>query len=143
MAERQIGEMFAYHHTGIAVHAIAESAVFYERLGFSVTDPVFDPEQHVWLAACRKDGHLLELVAPEDDSSPCMTVLKKCGVGPYHICFECGGIDAAKETLRSNGIRFVVSSKTKPTTLFDDAEVTFLYIARIGLIELISYKNPR
>ena len=140
MSDRSdLGAMFRFHHTGVVVKSIPEVVHLYEKLGYEVSEPVYDAEQNVWLAACHMDGHLLELVAPKDEDSPCMLPLRKSGPGPYHVCYRCDSIEEAKSAMKANGFRFTVSSKTKPTTLFENAEVTFLYVLKVGLIELIAY----
>ena len=131
-----------FHHVGIAVNSIPDSALIYEALGYKVSEPVYDPVQNVWLASCMLNDQMVELVAPHDESSPCTPVLRKSGAGPYHICYQCESIEDTKIALKKSGVRFVVISPIKPTTLFENAHVTFLYITKIGLVELISYSDP-
>ena len=140
-----LGGRLRFHHVGVAVQSIPEAVPRYEAMGYEVSGPVFDPGQNVHLAACRMGGgehaggHLLELVAPADDSSPCMSYLRKSGPGPYHVCYECSSISETLAAMKAARIRYSIASPAKPTTLFERAQVTFLFALKMGLIELIAF----
>ena len=64
----------------------------FKSFGFKFNKDVFDPLQKVDLSfGVNSDNLLIELVSPRKDSK-ILNLLKKNGVGPYHICFEVSSI---------------------------------------------------
>ena len=127
---------FRFHHIGIAVNNIDETAEIYLAAGYNKTDTVYDPLQHVHICFLNKDGMpTLELLAPEDDTSPVSKILHKNGVTPYHCCYEVDDIDDAIKRLRK--IRYIIVSKPLPAVAIDGRRVCFLFNKVVGLIEIV------
>jgi methylmalonyl-CoA/ethylmalonyl-CoA epimerase len=127
---------FRFHHIGIAVNNIDETAEIYLAAGYNKTDTVYDPLQHVHICFLNKDGMpTLELLAPEDDTSPVSKILTKNGVTPYHCCYEVDDIEDAMERLRK--MRYIIVSKPLPAVAIDGRRVCFLFNKVVGLIEIV------
>ena len=57
---------FRFHHIGIAVFSIDETAEMYLAAGYEKTETIFDPIQNVHICFLTKDGMpMMELLAPE------------------------------------------------------------------------------
>ena len=103
-------EGLRFHHIGIAVFSLEETASMYEKAGYKRSCFVFDPEQNVNICWLTKDNApLLELLAPVDVLSPVNNMLEKNGVSPYHCCYEVDDIEQAIVELRKQ--RFIVVKK--------------------------------
>jgi len=125
-----------FHHVGIAVHSIEETAEWYIGMGYSLTNTVDDPVQNVRLAfLTRDDTPLLELVQPVDKSSPVSNILKKVGVSAYHFCYETDDIQKTIEDLEGQDFRVLV--EPVEAIAFNRRKISFLYHLNIGLIELL------
>ena len=127
---------FRYHHIGIAVNDIDVTAAVYTAAGYIMTETVFDPLQNVHICFLKKKGMpMLELLAPEDETSPVFKILQKNGVTPYHFCYEVDDLDGAIKRLRK--MRYVVVSKPLPAVAIDGRRVCFLFNRVVGLIEIV------
>ena len=85
-------ESLKFHHIGILTNEIEQSKKNFKSFGFKFNKDVFDPLQKVDLSfGVNSDNLLIELVSPRKDSK-ILNLLKKNGVGPYHICFEVSSI---------------------------------------------------
>lgn len=130
---------FIFHHIGIAVNDIEETAFFYLAAGYEKTETVYDPAQNVHICFLKKEGMpMLELLAPHDETSPVFNTLQKNGVTPYHCCYEVNDIEEAIAKLRK--MHYVATSKPVPAVAIEDRRVCFLYNKRVGLIELVETK---
>lgn len=133
-------EDFRFHHIGIAVNDIEETASIYLSAGYEKTETVYDPIQNVHICFLRKEGMpVLELLAPNDESSPVYKILQKNGVTSYHICYEVENMDDAVARLRK--MRYVATSKPVPAVAIGGRKVCFLYNKKIGLIELVESRR--
>jgi len=131
---------FRFHHIGIAVKNISETAALYINAGYENTETVFDPVQNVHICFLSKSGMpTLELLAPNDEKSPVYTTLQKNGVTPYHFCYEVDDIEETVCKLRK--MRYVVISKPIPAVAMGGRRVCFLFNKKIGLIELVESKK--
>ena len=127
---------FRFHHIGIAVNNIDETAEIYLAAGYNKTDTVYDPLQNVHICFLKKGGMpTLELLAPEDDTSPVSKILTKNGVTPYHCCYEVDDIEDAMERLRK--MRYIIVSKPLPAVAIGGRRVCFLFNKVVGLIEIV------
>ena len=125
-----------FHHVGIAVHSIDETAKWYVGLGYRLTETIEDPIQNVRIAFLkREDSPLLELVQPVDKTSPVYNILKKVGVSAYHFCYEIADLQKAIEDLESQDFRLLV--EPVQAIAFNNRKISFLYHLEIGLIELL------
>jgi methylmalonyl-CoA/ethylmalonyl-CoA epimerase len=74
-------ENLKFHHIGIAVRSIEQTAELYRNAGFTMTTPVIDTIQNVRISFLMKnDTPLYELVEPVNELSPVNKTLDKAGV---------------------------------------------------------------
>ncbi|UTC68219.1 MULTISPECIES: VOC family protein [unclassified Treponema] len=133
-----------YHHIGIAVFNIEETAPFYIMQGYSKSQTVYDPIQHVNICFLT-DGYseiiggggmpMIELIEPIDEKSPVYKILQKSGVAPYHICYEVENISDTITELKRE--KFIPLSKPVEAIAINNKKVCFLFNKNIGLIELV------
>lgn len=127
---------FEFHHIGVAVFDIEESASFYTGAGYTKSDTVYDPVQNVNICFLEKDGMpRVELIEPHDGKSPVTNVLKKNGVAPYHVCYSVKDIDDSIARFRKMG--FVPVVGPVGAIALGGNRISFLFNKNIGLIELV------
>lgn len=126
-----------FHHIGIACYDIEKSAQFYISQGYSKTATVYDTIQNVNICFCEKIGGetCVELISPNDDTSPVCKNLQKNGVSPYHICYETDNLEETVLELKKQ--KFLMVSKPVPAVAFESRRVCFLFNKDVGLIELV------
>jgi methylmalonyl-CoA/ethylmalonyl-CoA epimerase len=127
-----------FHHIGIATNNIDLTAKKYNLFGYEiVSEKIFDPIQNVFISFMEKDGSpRVELVAPVNNDSPILNIIKKNGTSPYHFCYEVE--DISKEVDRLKKLKFILISKIVPAVAFDNRLVCFLYNNEAGFIELLN-----
>ena len=98
-------------HIGFVVQDIKEATEVFEDLGLKkMTEPEPDPVQKV--TACfvstgdEQDSHI-ELLQPDDETSPIANFLHKHGGGLHHLCFEVKDIDKATKELEVKGFQII------------------------------------
>jgi len=125
-----------FHHIGIAVRSIEDSAKWYQAEGYTLSETILDPIQNVSVAFLeRADSPRLELVQPVDSASPVNNILKKVGVSAYHSCYEVADIQQKIEELEQQDFRLMV--EPVPAVAFQNRRICFLYHIDNGLIELL------
>ena len=125
-----------FHHVGLAVHSIEETAKWYVGIGYYLTETIEDPIQNVRIAFLkRSDSPLLELVQPVDKTSPVCNILKKVGVSAYHFCYETSELQKTIEDLEKRDFRVLV--EPVKAIAFNNRKISFLYHLDNGLIELL------
>jgi methylmalonyl-CoA/ethylmalonyl-CoA epimerase len=125
-----------FHHVGIAVHSIEETAKWYVGMGYRLTETIEDPVQNVRIAFLkREDSPLLELVQPVYNSSPVFNILKKVGVSAYHFCYETSDLQKTIEDLENQDFKILV--EPVEAIAFNRRKISFLYHLDNGLIELL------
>ena len=125
-----------FHHVGIAVRSIEDSAKWYQAEGYTLSETILDPIQNVSVAFLeRADSPRLELVQPVDSASPVNNILKKVGVSAYHSCYEVADIQQKIEELEQQDFRLIV--EPVPAVAFQNRRICFLYHIDNGLIELL------
>ena len=129
-------ESMKFHHIGVAVNDIDDTAEMYVNAGYVKSEKVYDPIQNVHICFLKKEGMpTVELLAPNDESSPVFRTLQKSGVTPYHCCYEVDDIDDAILQLRK--LRYVATSEPVPAVAIDGRRVCFLFNKKVGLIEIV------
>jgi methylmalonyl-CoA/ethylmalonyl-CoA epimerase len=129
-------ENLSFHHIGIAVNGIEDTAKWYILNGYRVTETIEDPVQNVQVAFLRKDDSpLLELVQPVDKTSPVCNILKKVGVSAYHFCYETDNLKQTIEDMEQQGFRVLI--EPVKAVAFNNRKISFLYHIDNGLIELL------
>jgi len=125
-----------FHHVGIAVNSIEETAKWYISIGYSITKIIEDTFQNVHIAFLKKDNSpLLELVQPIDKTSPVCNILKKVGVSAYHFCYETNNLQETINDLEKRDFKVLV--EPVKAIAFNNRKISFLYHIDIGLIELL------
>jgi len=125
-----------FHHVGIAVRSIEETAKWYVDMGYRLGKTIEDPIQNVYIAFLkREDSPLFELVQPVDKTSPVSTILKKVGISAYHFCYETTDLQKAIEDFESQDFKVLV--EPVEAVAFKHRKISFLYHLDIGLIELV------
>ena len=130
---------FEFHHIGVAVFDIGNCASLYTGAGYAGTDTVYDPVQNVRICFLEKEGMpRIELVEPHDGKSPVTNILKKNGVGPYHMCYTVKDIDDSVSRLRKMG--FIPVTRPVGAVAMGGNRICFLFNKNTGLIELVEKK---
>lgn len=127
---------FSFHHIGYAVHEIRETAAYYINAGWQLSDEITDEKQNSKISFLTREGFpLIELVAPVDEKSPVVEILKKNGVTAYHVCYEVDDIDEAISKLRK--LQYVQLFKPVEAIALNNRKICYLYNNKTGLIEII------
>ena len=129
---------FKFHHIGIATDSIKNTAQYYTKAGYCVTDITYDKIQNVSIAFLEKDGMpLLELIEPASfrDNSPVVKIIENLGVSPYHICYEVNNIENAINQLKEK--KFLLLAHPVNAIAMNNRKICFLYNKEVGLIELV------
>jgi methylmalonyl-CoA/ethylmalonyl-CoA epimerase len=103
------------NHVAIAVRDLAKAAEVYRRtLGANVSEPVPQPEHGVTTVLITLPNTKVELIAPLGDASPIAKFLERNPDGGiHHVCYEVEDIGAARDKLRSLGMRVLGDGKPK------------------------------
>lgn len=127
---------FKFHHIGVAVNNINDTAAYYIDAGYRKTEIVTDVIQNIKICFLSKAGMpLVELLEPVNDKSPVCAILSKVGVSPYHICYSVQNVEMAISDLKK--IKFVPLSQPVSAIALDNNRICFLYNKEVGLIELL------
>ncbi len=125
------------NHVAIAVaHLDVEVARYRDVLGAVVSEPLAVPEHGVTVAFVTLPNTKIELIAPLGAASPISAFLARTGGGMHHVCYEVDDITAARDRLRTAGLR--VLGDGEPKTGAHGKPVLFLHPREFGgtLIEL-------
>ena len=128
-----------FHHIGIAVKDFKKSLEFYKMLKYKwFKSKIFrDKKQKVDLILLKHDHFSnIELVNPYGSSSPILNYIKDVDNRIYHFCYEVNSFEKTEKKLKK---KFRIFNVVKPTPaiLFNNRLVSFYYIDKVGLIELI------
>ncbi len=64
-------------------------------------------------------------------------LLKKKGVGIYHVCYEVDDLAETVETFRAKDLNFLEVVEPRPAVLFGGRPVAFYLFEGFGLVELL------
>lgn len=124
------------HHIGYLVKKINAAVKEFEHLGFTITrDITYDDYRKIDICFLEKDGYMIELVSPTDDSSVIASLLKKYKNSPYHICYESEHFEEDFACLQKEG--YTAIDMPAPAPAIDSRLVVFLMNAKLGMIELL------
>lgn len=127
---------FKFHHLGVAVFDIDDTAEYYVEAGYEKGNKVFDPIQNVYICFLTKEGMpTVELLAPKDESSPVCKILEKNGVSPYHSCYEVNDLDKTISDMKRQ--KYILVRKPESAIALGNRRVCFLFNKNVGLIELL------
>jgi methylmalonyl-CoA/ethylmalonyl-CoA epimerase len=103
------------NHVAIAVPDLAAAAALYrDRLGARVSEPVPQPEHGVTTVFVELPNAKIELIAPLGDDSPIAGFLKRNPEGGmHHLCYEVADIDAAVRQIAATGARVLGGGRPK------------------------------
>jgi len=103
------------NHVAIAVPDVRAAAALYrERLGATVSDPVPLPDNGVTTVFVILDNTKIELLEPLGDDSPIAAYLQRNPTGGmHHLCYEVADIIAARDHLRATGARILGDGEPK------------------------------
>ena len=115
------------NHVAIAVPDLEKAtAIYRDVLGAKVSAPMPQPSHGVIVVFVELPNTKLELLLPLGDKSPIRGFLEKNPAGGiHHMCFEVDNILAARDTLRSEGLRVLGSGE--PSIGAHDMPVLFLH----------------
>lgn len=129
-------DSFRFHHIGVAVKSIEQTAAVYVAGGYTQSATTFDPVQNVNICWLTKEGMpTVELLEPVDETSPVCKTLEKNGVTPYHTCYIVDNIELAVADLRK--MKYVAVSKPVEAPAIGNSKVCFMFNKNVGLIELV------
>jgi methylmalonyl-CoA/ethylmalonyl-CoA epimerase len=134
-----IGEI---HHIGIVVGSIKNSASFYiESMNYiKESDIIHEINQKVFIQFLKLGDYRIELIEPQDNTSPVYSFLKKGG-GLNHICYITDDLESSIRFLRKNH-RFILTNKTgKSESIKDCSKVAFMAKPNGTIIELIEMRK--
>ena len=129
-------EQLKVHHIGYLVRNIEKAKKVF--LGFEyevVSECVHDSFRGIDIIFLEKDGYMIELVSPTDDTSDVASLKKKIGNSPYHICYEVNDLPKMIDMLQKE--RFVLVHEPHNAVAISNRRVAFLMHGQIGLIELV------
>ena len=130
------------HHIGNAVVDIEAGAQLYAcRLGYrAVTPAIHDPGQTAFVQFLQlgEDPVYLELVAPAGPASKLANAVKRGG-GLNHLCYTCGPMEEAIETLEATGMKLI--SEPKPGIAFGERRICWLLGREPLPIELVERRD--
>lgn len=95
------------NHVAIAVPDLAAaSAVYRDRLGANLSEPLALPEHGVTVVFIDTGNSKIELLEPLGEGSPIAAFLEKNPAGGmHHICYEVDDILTARDRLKAAGAR--------------------------------------
>jgi methylmalonyl-CoA/ethylmalonyl-CoA epimerase len=128
-----------FHHFGLAVRRPEQAMTFARNLGYTIGEPVFDPEQNVHLAMCEhKTEPALELIWPGNLKGPIDALVQRHASGIiYHACYVTENLAGALGAFEANGVTPICVSPPKPAVLFKGKRVSFYNIPGVGLVEIL------
>lgn len=127
-------------HLGIAVANLEEAQTRWQSLGLEAAHVETVPRDQVRVAFLPFVGGRLELLEPQNDSSPVARFLQKHGEGLHHVAFEVPDIIAALATLKAAGARLI---DEVPRAGAQGTSVAFVHPSAMAgvLVELV--ERPR
>lgn len=104
------------NHIALAVPDLGPAVALYrDRLGAEVSEPQRLPEHGVTVVFVRLANTNVELLEPLGEASPVAKFLERNpGGGLHHVCYEVGDILAARDRLRSEGVRILGDGEPRP-----------------------------
>jgi methylmalonyl-CoA/ethylmalonyl-CoA epimerase len=103
------------NHVAIAVRDIAKAAdVYRSTLGAAVSEPVPQPDHGVTTVFINLPNTKIELLEPLGNGSPIAKFLERNPDGGiHHVCYEVEDIVAARDKLKSLGMRVLGDGEPK------------------------------
>ncbi len=133
-------ENLDFDHIAVATNSIEATLKEYEKLGYSLDGDFYkDNDQGVTVCFLVKhNAPRIELVEGLNSESPINNIVKKSGVGPYHMCYRTLDFEATIAKLEQ--MNYIRIGKVTIGAAFG-TQICFLYNVRIGLIEIVESAN--
>ena len=122
------------HHIGLLSNDLDRSLADFEKMGFKSLKRIVDEKREVKIALVSDGKAVIEIVTPSNPSSKMNNLVRKCGPGIYHICYEVENIEETVKNFQSMG--YILVDPLLPAVLFDGKPVAFVYGKGLGLVEL-------
>lgn len=128
------------HHVGYLIKRMGPAIEMFEQLGFVVEqETIYDPYRKINICFMTNGGERIELIESAAQDSIVAGLLKKKGIGPYHICYEVPDLKGAIDELTA--AHYFVTDAPEVAVALDNRKVAFLFHSRIGLIEVLEEKK--
>jgi methylmalonyl-CoA/ethylmalonyl-CoA epimerase len=103
------------NHVAIAVPDLEKATALYrDVMGAKVSDPVDQPDHGVITVFIELPNTKIELLHPLGDNSPIAKFLERnADGGIHHVCYEVDDILAARDKLKSEGLRVLGDGEPK------------------------------
>lgn len=103
------------NHVAIAVPDLeAAIALYRDALGAEVSEPAEQPDHGVITVFITLPNTKIELLHPLGEESPIASFLERNPAGGvHHVCYEVEDIKAARDRLRSEGLRVLGDGEPK------------------------------
>ncbi len=129
-------KLFNFHHFGLALKNPTVAIEFYKNIGYRIGPKFIDKDQNVKLILCTsKLKPNIELVIPISTNSPIANYLVRFDQAFYHTCYEINDLRAINFLKKKFNAKCVLSPR--PSKIFNCRNVSFYYINKLGLIEII------
>jgi methylmalonyl-CoA/ethylmalonyl-CoA epimerase len=129
-----------FNHIGVAVSDMVETQQIYTKLGYNVSEIIYDPIQKVNICFVKSFAEPdIELIQPVSPASPVSSILKKNGNIPYHLCYSTKDIEKSIGQLRE--LKFIAVGPIVEANALNNQKICFLYQRNYGLIELVQIKG--
>lgn len=127
-----------FDHFGLAVREPTAARVYLRGLGYEERNKVFDPLQQVNVAMfCHGTMPDVEVIWSGDGPSPIDRILKRNDSTVYHLCYASSDPQRSIAAMEAEGLQVMTVVDARPALLFGGDLVSFHYVGRFGLIELI------
>ena len=133
-----------YDHVAITVKDIQKSIAFYrDLLGCEVKGQLLLQDGNFRIVYLRSGNAVIELFDFKEKGKELPTENPDVDFGFKHICFAVEDVDSFTDSLKSNGVEFLVEPKTASTTplrlaFFKDPDGNKIEITS-GKLELLPY----
>lgn len=124
------------HHFGYLVKHIESTMRVFRSMGYDCMGRlVGDTTRKVDILFMHKDGHVVELIAPQSKESPYYPLLARFRNSIYHICYETDQFEKDFADLQEEGFHCTVAPAK--AAAFDGRRVAFFVHPHMGIVEVL------
>lgn len=128
------------HHVGYLVKNIDKSLTDFVKLGYKKESEIIHDEfRKINICFLVNGDYRIEFVEPTEECEFLKNLIKKIGVGTYHLCYESDDFEKDVKNLTENG--YIIAQEKAEAVAIDKKNVVFLYSRNAGLIEIIDNKR--